>query len=389
MQLYVSLFGFFVTLLLLVNIKATNRVNIFLFLFLLSTNIYNLAIYATLNAQNLKFMAVILVNFSPLYVLSGPLLYFYVRGIVNDNSRLQRSDILHFIPFIIYTINIGNYLFTSFSFKQKFVAAVIEAPSKVLDFDPVLIPGFLSHILRPVISLIYVVLCFVLLYKFYKRNVSHSQSKIVYRWLFTLLTIVLITYTVFLTSISQTLSKPDVRQAVIDGTIGVVVCMFSLMLINVLPFFFPRILYGLPQLDYNLKNVSKVELVPNEVSTKQEQDYGISEERIELLKTKISKYCENHPYINPNFSLPSMSFETGIPVHHISYYFNVILNTNFSLWKNGLRIKYVMDLMKTESAEILTLDAISKNAGFVSRNTFIASFKQHTGLTPSEYLNSL
>ncbi len=389
MQLYVSLFGFFVTLLLLVNIKATNRVNIFLFLFLLSTNIYNLAIYATLNAQNLKFMAVILVNFSPLYVLSGPLLYFYVRGIVNDNSRLQRSDILHFIPFIIYTINIGNYLFTSFSFKQKFVAAVIEAPSQVLDFDPVLIPGFLSHILRPVISLIYVVLCFVLLYKFYKRNVSHSQSKIVYRWLFTLLTIVLITYTVFLTSISQTLSKPDVRQAVIDGTIGVVVCMFSLMLINVLPFFFPRILYGLPQLDYNLKNVSKVELVPNEVSTKQEQDYGISEERIELLKTKISKYCENHPYINPNFSLPSMSFETGIPVHHISYYFNVILNTNFSLWKNGLRIKYVMDLMKTESAEILTLDAISKKAGFVSRNTFIASFKQHTGLTPSEYLNSL
>jgi len=389
MQLYVSLFGFFVTLLLLVNIKATNRVNIFLFLFLLSTNIYNLAIYATLNAQNLKFMAVILVNFSPLYVLSGPLLYFYVRGIVNDNSRLQRSDILHFIPFIIYTINIGNYLFTSFSFKQKFVAAVIEAPSKVLDFDPVLIPGFLSHILRPVISLIYVVLCLVLLYNFHKRNVSHSQSKIVYRWLLALITIVFITYTVFLTSISQTLSKPDVRQAVIDGTIGVVVCMFSLMLINVLPFFFPRILYGLPQLDYNLKNVSKVELVPNEVSTKQEQDYGISEERIELLKTKISKYCENHPYINPNFSLPSMSFETGIPVHHISYYFNVILNTNFSLWKNGLRIKYVMDLMKTESAEILTLDAISKKAGFVSRNTFIASFKQHTGLTPSEYLNSL
>mgnify|MGYP000135223575 FL=1 len=115
MQLYVSLFGFFVTFLLLVNIKATNRVNIFLFLFLLSTNIYNLAIYATLNAQNLKFMAVILVNFSPLYLLSGPLLYFYVRGIVNDNSRLQRSDILHFIPFIIYTINIGNYFFIALS----------------------------------------------------------------------------------------------------------------------------------------------------------------------------------------------------------------------------------------------------------------------------------
>ena len=61
------------------------------------------------------------------------------------------------------------------------------------------------------------------------------------------------------------------------------------MLINVLPFFFPRILYGLPQLDYNLKNVSRVDIVPNDVSSNQEQDYGISDERVELLRNKISK----------------------------------------------------------------------------------------------------
>ena len=37
----------------------------------------------------------------------------------------------------------------------------------------------------------------------------------------------------------------------------------------------------------------------------------------------------------------------------------------------------------------LTLDAISKKAGFVSRSTFISSFKLRTGLTPSEFIETL
>ena len=62
---------------------------------------------------------------------------------------------------------------------------------------------------------------------------------------------------------------------------------------------------------------------------------------------------------------------------------------NFTNWKNNARIDYVIHLIKTGETDKLTLDAISKKAGFVSRSTFISSFKLRTGLTPSEFIETL
>jgi AraC-like DNA-binding protein len=342
--------------------------------------------------SNNKYLAMIcLVHFQPIIVLTGPMLYFYVRGVLKDDSQLYKKDWIHFVPSILYFINVSKFYFYSIDKKLAFAERVIEHREIMLNFDPVLFSGNIAYLVRSVLVISYTSAAAYLVFKHFKNdNARHKQDTLMLKWLTAFLGFNYIMNFGIFYYVGQLLYNWSFNGGITVIPWGAFLFgIIALIVLNLLLFFFPRILYGLPQLDYNLKNVSKVELIPNEVSTKQEQDYGISEERIELLKTKISKYCENHPYINPNFSLPSMSFETGIPVHHISYYFNVVLNTNFSLWKNGLRIKYVMDLMKTESAEILTLDAISKKAGFVSRNTFIASFKQHTGLTPSEYLNSL
>jgi AraC-like DNA-binding protein len=84
-----------------------------------------------------------------------------------------------------------------------------------------------------------------------------------------------------------------------------------------------------------------------------------------------------------------MSAETDIPVHHLSYYFNEHLQVNFNTWKNDLKIAHVIDLIQNGSGEILTLDALAKQAGFGSRTSFFNSFKQKMGVTPSEYLNKL
>jgi AraC-like DNA-binding protein len=104
---------------------------------------------------------------------------------------------------------------------------------------------------------------------------------------------------------------------------------------------------------------------------------------------KIEKYIENKPYLNPEFNLTVMSTDTDIPVHHLSYFFNEYLNVNFNTWKNDLKIAYVIDLINNGSGEILTLDALAKQAGFGSRTSFFNSFKQKIGVTPSEYLNSI
>ncbi len=158
--------------------------------------------------------------------------------------------------------------------------------------------------------------------------------------------------------------------------------------------FFPNILYGLPQLDYvinNKSNGSKYEQpnVPLEIPKRQVKSFEISEEKLNLLKYKVDRYIQNKPYLSPEFNLTIMSSDTDIPVHHLSYFFNEYMGINFNTWKNDLKIDFVIHLIQEGSGEILTLDALAKQAGFGSRTSFFNSFKQKMGVTPSDYLNSI
>jgi AraC-like DNA-binding protein len=391
MQFYISILGFFVTFLLLLNIKETNKVNYYLFIFLLINNLYNLVIFTSLYTTNAHVIAVLVVNFAPLYVLLGPLLYFYVRGILKDDYRLKKLDLLHFIPFVLYFINISNHLFSTYEHKVSFANAIIAEPSKMMDFNPVLIPAFISHVLRPILAISYILVCFYLIYKYNKKQYkTQGQNLLINRWLIVLLVCVLVIYISFLISISDTLNASNIVGAVAKGYVLVTLTMISLILLNISVFFFPNILYGLPQLDYKLKSYPKHNL--QDIKEENKNSYWeleISNEKIELLKEKIKNYCLAHPYLQVDFSLSKMSEEINVPIHHISYYFNVVLNTNFSAWKNTLRIIYVVELMKQGSTEVITLDALSRQAGFVSRSTFVNAFKQNMGQTPSEFLSTL
>ncbi len=106
MLLYITILGFIVSFLLLINIKESNRVNLFLFIFFFINNLYSLAHFATIYSGSKTMIAILLVNFTPLFLTVGPILYFYVRGVLRDDYRLSKSDWLHFIPALILCINI-------------------------------------------------------------------------------------------------------------------------------------------------------------------------------------------------------------------------------------------------------------------------------------------
>ena len=142
-------------------------------------------------------------------------------------------------------------------------------------------------------------------------------------------------------------------------------------------------------MDYTIiKPKQKVEMLTEAVK-KEAKSFEISEDKLNLLKSKIDAYLLTLPYINLNFTLSVMSADTDIPAHHLSYYLNEHLQINFNTWKNELRINHVINLIESGSYESLTLDALSKQSGFGSRSSFINAFKIKTGQTPSEYLQNL
>jgi AraC-like DNA-binding protein len=389
MLLFITILGFIVSLLLLINIKESNRVNLFLFVFFLINNLYSLAHYATIYSGSKSMVAILLVNFTPFFLLTGPMLFFYVRGVLRDDYKFGKLDWLHFIPAFILLVNILPHLFSSYAFKLSFAERVLMNPAEILNNINLFVPSVVNFLLRPIIGLMYVGVCTRLLFlKFKFEKPEGKQSLLIYRWLSLLIFNTLLVYVSFLIFTIFSFQSMDYKMAEVRGYYFLNISLIGLVLFNTTLLFFPNILYGLPQLDFLLPNRMKAAVSVAEAK-KMVKSFEISEEKLQLLHEKIETYSLTKPYLNPEFSLSVMSASTDIPVHHLSYYFNEHMNVNFNTWKNDLKINFVIEQIEKGNNELLTLDALAKQAGFVSRTTFLSAFKQKVGLTPTEFLNTL
>ena len=394
MLLIITLLGFLVTFLLLINLRQSNKANIYLFFFLLINNIYSLAHYATVYSGDKQFVAFMLVHFTPFYLLIGPLFYFYIRGLLKDDYKLEKLDFLHFLPAMLFFINISPYIFSGWEHKLLYASNVIKDAKNLISIDYIFMPPKISFLTRPVIALGYVIASVVLIFRRgLNENYLTHQAKLIYKWIVFLVVISIILYLGFLLFTAISFYTTNYQIAARQGELILYATITGLILLNLSLLFFPNILYGLPQLDYAIvtkQNKAEEErLGIAEDAKKQTRSFEISTEKLNLLNHKIERYIEHKPYLSPDFNLTMMSTDTDIPVHHLSYYFNEHLKINFNTWKNDLKIDHVIYLIRNGSGEILTLDALAKQAGFGSRTSFFNSFKQKLGVTPSEYLNNL
>ena len=391
MLLYLTLAGFLVTILIGVNLKNSNKSNIYLLFFLLINNIYALSHYATIESKNRYLIATMLVHFVPFYLMAGPFLYFYVRGLLKDDHRLSRQDIIHFVPSVLMLLNVIPYIFKGVDYKLAYAEQVVINPTNFINFDYLFINPSANLFIRPLFALIYVIACIVLMIKNRINSINNNiQFNLISKWLTLLISFASLLYLSFLIFIFISISTLDYDIAYNQGAILLYATCTSLIILNFSLLFFPNILYGLPQLDYQLSKLPITQKVEEEEDDKKiVKSFEISEDKLQLLHSKIDKYLLENPYLRTNFNLSIMSAETDIPVHHLSYYFNEYMSLNFNTWKNNLKIDYVIKLMKNGTYENLTLDALSKQAGFGSRSSFINSFKTKTGLTPSEFLQNI
>lgn len=335
-----------------------------------------------------------LVHFAPLYLLLGPLFYFYVRGLLKDDYKLSKLDLLHFIPAIIILINAVPFIFQGADYKLAYSQSILQDPLNILKIKNLFLSPVVTFMLRPVFALGYVIATIILIY----RNELHEtytskQSKLIYKWLTLLIVMSVLLYLGFLVFTLFVFNKMDYYNSYDQGVFMLYCTIAGLILLNISLFFFPNILYGLPQLDFAIVNKQNREVEQKlgivEDIKKQGKGFEISPEKLSLLKLKVERYVEKMPYLSLQFNLTVMSADTDIPVHHLSYFFNEYMNINFNTWKNDLKIDYVIKKINDGSSEILTLDALAKQAGFGSRSSFINAFKLKTGQTPSEYLQNL
>jgi AraC-like DNA-binding protein len=106
---------------------------------------------------------------------------------------------------------------------------------------------------------------------------------------------------------------------------------------------------------------------------------------IKMLEQHLEK---DKPYRDRELTIFDLSDQLQIPRHFLSEVINEHLGKNFYTLVNEYRIEEVKKRMVDPAYKHLTILAIAYDAGFNSKSSFNTIFKQKTGKTPSEYLQS-
>lgn len=316
-----------------------------------------------------------------LLLLISPLLFLYIKYLISDIKRISTTDLLHALPFVLYTLLLIPFY-------------KLSGPEKL---DLIAHPNHyfitLETIAAEVIAiqgLIYSFLAFSRLLR-YERMIENYQST-VYRASLKILKI----GTVF------------VFFAWILGTVAIHLQFFGIELeINLFMYVYlilVLVIYFISFMSLRTPEIFKLqeesftnEDSPDMAISIEHKDKNISLEMIEeldksttLLLERLKNHMEeNKPYLNPDLSLQDLADQMSLSRNQISALINQQHHMNFFEFVNLYRVMEVKFLMELPENKNLKLMSLAYDAGFNSKSSFNRVFKQQTQLTPSEYFNSL
>jgi AraC-like DNA-binding protein len=109
--------------------------------------------------------------------------------------------------------------------------------------------------------------------------------------------------------------------------------------------------------------------------------------RAELFRAVKTQLESDRLYLDDKLTLTKLAVLTGLSKHHLSEVLNRRAGQNFYRFINNYRVDHVCDRLADGSTQKI-LD-IALEAGFSSKSTFNAIFKQFTGQTPMQYRKGL
>ncbi len=382
----------FVPLVLMRHAKDRTHSNVYLGIFFVTMSIYPLYRSVLVNIASEEFLGIFLPILMPIFMLSGSILYLYVKNNLADKP-LKLSwwkDGIHFLPSLISFVNLFPYMVLPMSEKVVLIRELIQNPNFIYSIPYFIFPNAYLFLIRPVLGIIYIAICFYQIRQTKKRlsELNQELPGVNFKWLNLILTITLLN---FISLVFMIFDFVLFRTTLDNNIMTMVVITFPMLCVvalNISILFFPSVMYGFLNFKNDLKPVlfedSTTELILNEDLIDED-----ARKTFKLVAEKLEIYFQSKPYLQPGFNLSTITGQTDLPYHKITSYFSVYLGINFNDWKNNARIDYAVDLINSGRAKNLTLESIASSCGFLSRSNFVNAFKKKMQMTPSEYVKSL
>lgn len=95
------------------------------------------------------------------------------------------------------------------------------------------------------------------------------------------------------------------------------------------------------------------------------------------------------PFLDPMLNLPQLAAQLDLTPHQLSQLLNQFKGESFSDFVNRFRVEHFKQAVNDPDNAHLSLLSIAFDSGFNSKAAFNAVFKKMTGLTPSEFKDSI
>jgi len=312
----------------------------------------------------------LIVEIPRLRMALGPLLYFYTQSLLSGNRKLVRRDYFHFSALIIEA---GPQVLFILYVSKLIAVPVIQViyHLKVMQFY------FFGQGLFTEMPFIFSMIIYTALsYKLVQDSVNQEfsvQKFVAVKWLKNIIHIVFTLLAIWVVSIilSFLLKHNSVES---DNLI--------------MPLLTIVFAYGLGMVAY---------IRQGKMSAGDVLEYNKPPVKIYLSDDDAHKYCQqlitfmeaDKMYLNPAIKLDLVANKLFVPERVVSSLLNQHIGKNFNDFVNEYRVREAKTKLADASLGRLTIAAIGFDSGFNSLATFQRCFKQFTGLTPSQYQNSL
>lgn len=315
----------------------------------------------------------------------GPLSFLYVRTSLTQSYRLQKKDLLFFIPAILYQLNRIPFVLLDKPSKLLVIQKALTETKNIAGEPEGWLPVGWAAIFRIIVGMSFIVAQLIILSKWKLQlkkvpdilNANMEQIK----WLNWYTVVMLITYGVLLLEMFLHLLGSYTLGFIIVLTIGL-----NILFIAIYLFSKPTILYGMKGWIHSTTDEATVLISTESVKPNATRTFLSATEGKEYKQIVESHFAEKNPFCMPGYSLRDLSLGVNIPVYQLSAFINQEYGKNFSEWVNDHRFLFLQRMVaENGDFHLYTFEALGKMAGFNSRTSFISAIKKRTGKTPSEY----
>jgi AraC-like DNA-binding protein len=311
----------------------------------------------------------------------------YVRVTLRNQLNLKKSDLLHFLPFLISLIDYLPFYLLPIAEKKVIVANFLTHYSDSYLKNYGFIPSDYHFLARGVLGGIYCVLMFRLIRN---RKEILPNNKLNYyfpkqinevtNWLRTLTLGMVFIYMSYF--ISVVFIEIDGGFDKLITPIGITLLITSLTILSlaIQIFLHPNVLYGIPEIA--IEDEVSIEKTNKELNKIKSTE---SESGFDWINFE-SKLKLEAPFTRAGITLNEMASLYNLSPRNLSFLVKNYTGFGFQDYLNKLRIDYVLLMLKENKHQEQTLESLGSEAGFGSKSAFFYSFKKNMGCTPKEYL---